>query len=128
MVLLFLKPKYSWANHVLTLPACRNREASTKLYPEHIRIPYPVQSSQGHSPLPALRRPGFCGSLDVRALSRWSHLLGQSKDLALLSLSWILIQSILELVALKPFFSSITSHFSSFFPMPFFPGDGHPTY
>lgn len=127
MVLLFLNPKYSWAKHVPTLPTCRHREASTKLYPEHIRIPYPVQSSQGHSPLPALRRPGSCSSMDVRALSRWSHLLEQSKDPALLSLSWILIQSILELVALKPFFSGIPSHFFSFFPLPFSPGDRHPT-
>lgn len=117
MVLLFLNPKYSWAKHVPTLPTCRHREASTKLYPEHIRIPYPVQSSQGHSPLPALRRPGSCSSMDVRALSRWSHLLGQSKDPALLSLSWILIQSILELVALKPFFSGIPSHFFFFLPL-----------
>lgn len=66
-------------------------------------------------------------AMDVRALSHRSHLLGQSKDPALLSLSWILIQSILELVALKPFFSRIPSHFSSFFPMPFSPGDRHPT-
>lgn len=66
-------------------------------------------------------------AMDVRPLSHWSHLLGQSKDPALLSLSWILIRSILELFALKPFFSRITSHSSSFFPMPFSPGDRHPT-
>ena len=87
-----------------------------------------MQSSQGHSPLPVLQRPGSCSPLDVRALPRRSHFLGQSKDPALLPLFWILTQSIQELVALRLFFSRTTSQFSSFFPKPFFPGDGHPSF
>lgn len=110
-ILLLLKPKYSWANHVLTLPTCRYREASTKLYPEHIRIPYPGQSSKRHTTLlhseahPTLQFPRSSRSSEhwYLGLPHWAHLK-----------TWLfchcpdLIKSILELVALQPFFPRIT--------------------
>lgn len=111
-MLLLLKSKFSWANHVLDPLHVRYRETCTKLYPEHIST-HPIPWATFPEEHPFSTHPS--APQIITAVVPWPHPLRHLKSqreqdsFSATALDFNLFKSILELATLKPFFSRIES-------------------